>query len=218
MMIKKLAAAVIAASTLFSLQAFADDTSTQTQSPWLIRLRAIDVVPDASSSTITGLGGHVNKVSNDAVPELDISYFLTKNIATELILGTTKHDIKATGTALGQVDLGSVRLLPPTLTLQYHFLPNSTFDPYVGAGVNYTYFYGVNKGPVASSINYSNSFGPALQAGADIAINKNWLINFDVKKLFIQTNATVNVGSASYTTTAKLNPVVYGMGVGYRFS
>ena len=212
-MIKKLT--LITAIALCSGQAFANDL---TASPWLVRVRAIDIEPSASSSTITGLGGHVDEISNDVVPELDISYFFTNHVSSELILGTSKHDISATGTTLGTVDLGSVRLIPATVTLQYHFLPDKVVNPYVGAGVNYTYFYGVDSGSTASSINYSNSFGSAFQVGADIAINKNWLINVDVKKIFIQTNAHVNVGTDTYTSTVDINPVVYGIGLGYRFS
>lgn len=194
--------------------ASADDGS----SPWLLRLRAIDVVPDASSSTITGLGGNVNEIGSDVVPELDISYFLNKNISSELILGTTQNTVKANNTAIGQVDLGSVRLLPPTLTLQYHFMPDAFVNPYLGVGINYTHFYDVKTGNTATSIDYSDSFGPALQVGADVNINKHWMINMDIKKLFIQTNASVDVGSNTYTTNVKINPVVYGVGIGYRFS
>lgn len=206
---------ILSAMTLCSGPAFANDL---TASPWLVRVRAIDVAPSASSSTITGLGGHVDEISKDVVPELDISYFFTNHVSSELILGTTKNDVSATGTSLGTVNLGSVHLIPATITLQYHFLPDKTVNPYVGAGINYTYFYGVDSGSTASSINYSNSFGSAFQVGADISINKNWLINVDIKKIFIQTNAHVNVGTDTYTSTVDINPVVYGIGVGYRFA
>lgn len=192
--------------------------SASTPSPWMIRVRAIDVVPNASSSTITGLGGEVTDINSSIVPELDISYFFSKHVSTELILATSNHDVTATGTAIGNVDLGNVSVLPPTLTLQYHFFPDSLVSPYIGAGVNYTAFYDVDSGPVADSVQYTNSFGPALQIGADIFLNDNWLINIDVKQLFVQTDATVNVGSASYTTNVDINPTVYGVGIGYRFS
>ncbi len=212
-MIKKISL-TLTIMTLSSGQAFADDLRT---SPWLARMRAIDVAPSASSSTITGLGGHVDEISNDIVPEVDISYFFTQQVAAEIILGTTKNDVSATGTSIGTVNLGSVQLIPATVTLQYHFLPDKIVNPYVGAGVNYTYFYGVDSGSTASSINYSNSFGSAFQVGADIAINKHWLINVDVKKIFMQTCAHVNVGADTYTSTVDINPMVYGIGLGYRF-
>lgn len=216
---KKLSLAFLSITALTSAVAMDDiGVSSESQNPWQLRVRAIDINPTASSSTITGLGGQVNQISSDTVPELDISYFFTKHVSTELILATSNHDINATGTALGQVDLGSVGVLPPTLTLQYHFLPDHLVNPYVGAGINYTIFYDANSGATADSIDYTNSFGPALQAGVDIAINQNWMINFDVKYIAIETNATVNVGSSAYTSNVDINPMVYGVGIGYRFS
>ena len=117
------------------------------KSPWLIRARALWIKPEASSPVLPFLGGNVTDISSTVVPELDFSYFFTNHIAAELILATNRHHVIANNTVLGTVDLGKVSLLPPTLTLQYHFIPESTFSPYVGAGVNYTFFYNVNQGP-----------------------------------------------------------------------
>ena len=106
---------------------------------WLIRGRAIAVMPE-ESSTISVIGGEA-KVDEAYMPELDISYFFSDNFATELILSTTNHSAQAVGTALGTVDVGDVWLLPPTLTAQYHFAPKTGISPYVGAGINMTLFY-----------------------------------------------------------------------------
>ena len=108
------------------------------QGDWLVRLRAINVVPN-EEATITPIGGDVD-IDTSVVPELDITYFVQDNWALELILGVTPHDVMAVDTAAGDIDLGDVTLLPPTLTLQYHFNPEGQYRPYVGAGVNYTHF------------------------------------------------------------------------------
>lgn len=203
---------VACALALASQSAFAD------LSNWQIGIRGLDVVPDASSSPITGIGGTVNSISSDVIPELDINYYFTNNVSSELILGTTHNNVEARNTSVGTVKLGSVDLLPPTLTMLYHFLPTSFISPYVGAGVNYTYFYNENSGSTATSIYYSDSFGPALQAGLDINVAKGWAINLDVKKLFISSNVTASVpGVGNVTTNVKINPFVYGLGVQYRF-
>lgn len=193
---------------------------TPTFKHWLVRLRAIYVVPVASSSTITNIHGHVNHISNDVMPEVDFSYFFTKHLATELILGTTRSDIRAKGTSVdtnGELDLGDVWLLPPTLTLQWHFLPNSKIDPYVGAGLNYTIFYNAKHGPTATKVHYSNSFGPALQAGVDYNLNSRWSINFDVKKIWMKTHANIHAGALDVKSDVTINPWIFGAGVGYRF-
>lgn len=196
-----------------SHNAFADDLNN-----WQIGIRALDVVPDASSSPITSINGNVTHISSAVVPELDINYYFTNHVSSELILATTRNSVEATGTSVGTVNLGSVHLLPPTLTLLYHFLPNDRINPYLGAGLNYTHFYNASSGPTASSIYYSDSFGPALQAGFDVNINSNWAVNFDVKKVFISSNVTASVpGVGNVTTSVKIDPFIYGVGMQYRF-
>ena len=98
---------------------------------FMIRGRVIGVIPEDNSSDTT-VGGHV-RASAQAAPEADFSYFFTDNIAAELIAATTRHTVRAEGTAVGDVGVGSTWVLPPTLTLQYHFMPHAVFDPYVGA-------------------------------------------------------------------------------------
>ena len=177
----------------------------------MIRARIIDVVPDESASTT--IGGDV-KISNDVVPELDFTYFVTDNIALELIAGTTRNEVSHTPTG---IDLGKVSLLPPTLTLQYHFMPKERFSPYIGAGLNYTFFY--NEDPAAgsavTSIDYDDSFGYALQAGMDYAVADNWYLNLDVKKIFLSTDVSMNGGTIR--ADVDIDPWIFGAGLGYRF-
>ncbi|HEY9100695.1 OmpW/AlkL family protein [Chitinimonas sp.] len=179
------------------------------QGDWLIRGRVIDVAPDVSTS---GALSTLNvDVDNKAAPELDFTYMLTDKLGAELILGTARHTVTAGGASLGKVSH-----LPPTLTLQYHFAPDTNIRPYVGAGINYTRFYNVDlhAGAVPLDVD-KNSFGGALQAGVDIAVNKDWFVNLDVKKLYIKTD--VNVRGGASLGTLKINPVVWGVGVGTHF-
>ncbi|KCZ50264.1 hypothetical protein HY3_15155 [Hyphomonas pacifica] len=198
------------------------------ENPWMVRGRVIGVLPDESGDlSVAGapLGGDV-EISNQYVPELDITYFFTKNIAAELILGVTPHDVKATNVAAvngANVDLGDVTLLPPTLTLQYHFVNDSQWKPYVGAGVNATFFFNEDKGPVADGIDYDPSYGFALQAGVDYDLDGvpgGWAINADIKKIWINTDVTVDFTTALNATVdadVDINPLVVGLGLGYKF-
>lgn len=196
--------------------------------PWQVRGRILGVYPDESGDLSVGGTALAGGVDIDAgyVPELDITYFFTENLAAELILGVTPHDVTATNVgAVGgaNVDLGDVTLLPPTLTLQYHFKNDSKFTPYIGAGLNYTMFFNENEGPVADNINYDSSFGGALQAGFDYDLDGEpggWLLNVDVKKIWISTDVKVDFTTAlGATVDAKvdINPVVAGVGFGYKF-
>ncbi len=183
------------------------------QNDWIIRGRAVYVRTDVKS-TVSDIGGKVGATS-DLTPELDITKFITPNIAAELIAGTTRHDISLKGSAAGNsVGLGSVKLLPPTLTLQYHFSPTETIRPYAGAGLNYTIFYGAKTGGAATSLQYQNHLGYALQAGLDYMIDKKVSINFDIKKIFLKTRVQVN---DAYTANVRLDPWLFGVGMGYHF-
>ena len=102
-----------------------ENQSTDDYSKWQVRLRLISVIPNESAD-IEAIGGDV-EISTAFVPELDFTYFFNKNWAAELILGTAKHDVEAVSTAAGDIDLGHVWLLPPTLTMQYHFYANDFF-------------------------------------------------------------------------------------------
>lgn len=174
---------------------------------WMVRARAINVAPHESSSV--SIGGTVS-VNNNVVPEVDLTYFFTPNIAVEAIAATTKHNVRTSG----GVDAGSAWLLPPTVTLQYHYTGLSWAKPYVGAGLNYTYFYN-EKGGALNHVEYDNSFGAALQAGVDVPVGNGWYVNADVKKLYISTTATFS--PSGVTADVDIDPWIVGLGVGYRF-
>lgn len=183
--------------------------------PWQVRLRALGVITE-DSGYVNAVPGSGLSYSNTVTPELDISYYFTDNIATELILGTTYANIEGQGAigALGNV--GKVWLLPPTLTLQYHFTNFGAFKPYVGAGLNYTIFYNQHAGS-ADALKVNNTFGTALQVGFDYMVDQHWGINFDVKKLFLKPDFDVTVDGAKQTGKAELDPWLIGAGVTYRF-
>lgn len=180
------------------------------ETPWQVRARAVYIDPANGSAPIGGTGAADRiHVSTKTIPELDVSYFFTPNIAAELILTyPQKHDVTLDG-----AKIGTFKHLPPTLTAQYHFLPGASINPYVGAGINYTVLSKVNLLDGAGSLEH-DSFGLALQAGVDFKLDKNWSINLDVKKVRIRSD--VNVAGAR-ASNVKVDPLLVGMGVGYRF-
>ena len=211
----------------------------------VVRLRATNINPSESSS----LGKDTNKaygpnaaqlfygnnnakleVDSNTIPEVDISYYFTNNIAAELILALgTRHDVSVSGSGglMTKRGLGSVNLLPPTLTAQWHFMPDQTFDPYAGAGVTYVramdnsltwHGPGVNL-PIRID---KNMWGPAIQAGFDVNLKDRWLVNFDVKKVWFDTDVKLNaaaIGVPGYRKIDNLSidPWVISVGVGKKF-
>ena len=230
--------AVVAAFAPVLAQAEAGD--------FVVRLRATHVNPSVSSNlgaqtdatyhgspySAADLYGSSNaelQVGSNTIPEIDFSYYITKNIAAELILALgTRHDVNVSG-AGGAVahSLGSVNLLPPTLTGQWHFMPDQMFDPYVGAG--FAYVRAMDNSLTADATGAGlgthqiridrNNFGTVLQAGFDVNLQDKWLLNFDVKKVFVGTDVELNLGGTGFKKIDSLDidPWVVSVGFGKKF-
>lgn len=190
--------------------------TVETWNPWLIRGRALIVHPQPDATLNAGgvpiLGPDVD-ISTSVVPELDISYFFTPNIAAELILGVTPHHVKGAG-SLDGVRIGDAWLLPPTIMLQYHFTDFGMIKPYIGAGINYTFFFDEKAKGGFDRFDLEDEIGFALQAGVDIMIDRHWGINLDVKKIFLEPDVSVNDGAVE--GKVKIDPWLIGAGVTYR--
>lgn len=173
------------------------------ESPWMVRVRSVHL--DSANRDSSPLGLSIN---NKTFGELDVSYFLSPNLAAELVLTTPqKQTVYASGS-----DIGSFKHLPPSLLLQYHFTNLQGIKPYVGVGINYTHFSDVVLPPGVSLD--SHSWGWAFQAGLDIPLDRNWSINLDVKKAYIRSDV---YDGGSSLGRLRVDPVLYGVGLGYRF-
>ena len=203
----------VSAGTAFAQQA--------TEGNWMVRARGIYLDFDNDQKSGLPLNGVTKVKAEDRwIPEVDISYFFTQNIAAELVLTyPQKIDIK-----VGGHKEGTIKALPPSLLLQYHFTNFGDFKPYVGAGVNYTIFYNTRaSGSLEAAVgdtdvSMSNSFGWALQAGADIPLNNKLFLNFDVKYIDMSTRARLNTTAiGQQSVRVDINPIVVGFGIGTRF-
>jgi outer membrane protein len=182
---------------------------------FMIGFGAVGVLP-TNGGNVSLIGGTPN-ASNAASPLLDGTYFFTPNIALNLIAATTRHKLTVTNSALGTVNLGTVWALPPTLTLQYHLMPQSRISPYVGVGLNTTFFYGYGGNPSApvNRVRVDASVGVAPNIGVDYEIAPNWLLNLDAKWILMQPDVSVNSGLVR--AQANINPFVISAAVRYRF-
>lgn len=173
-----------------------------------IRGRVIGVLADGDG-VVNGTT-LATDVDNAYVPEIDVTYFFTPNIAAELIAATSEHTITAGGNVVGDA-----WILPPTLTLQYHFQPEEKFSPYVGAGINYSMFYGEDDGAGFNNLDVDGGLGWAVQAGFDYWINDNWGVNADIK--YVDLDVDVRVNNSLSADNVELDPVIVGVGASYRF-
>ncbi|KJK20873.1 membrane protein [Burkholderiaceae bacterium 16] len=208
----RLSTIVVAAIALLGSVAAAPAMAApdETQGNWMVRLRATYLDMADKSDPIGGVGASDRiTVNNKWIPELDVTYFFTPHIAAELVLTVPqKQNVYLDGNKIG-----SFTHLPPTLLVQYHFIPNGTFRPYVGAGLNFTRIWGADIANNSLSLD-SWSVAPALQIGMDYKLTKNWFLNADIKKVWLSSDvkaAGVKVSNVS------LDPWLFSMGVGYRF-
>lgn len=216
---KTLLLAATAAIGLLAQPALAQSTAPRGKQAgdFMIGASVIGVLP-MSGGNVDTIGGSPH-ASDAWTGQLDFTYFITQNFSLNLIAATTQHDLEVRNSSLGTVDLGHVWALPPTLTFQYHPLPAERFSPYIGAGVNWTMFYseGGGRNAAVTGVDVRNAFGFALNIGMDVEVAPNWLINFDVKKLFLRPDVAVDTTLGRINARADLDPWIVGVGVRYRF-
>lgn len=205
-----LAATAAAAALAAASPAMAFDTDAVTA-----RVRAVHLNPADKSDAIGALSAPKDTLDVESkwIPDIDFEYALSPNWGLELLLTVPqKHSVTARQTSLGNnVALGSVTHLPPTLTAKYYFLTDKV-RPYVGAGLNVTWF---TKNDLGLNLDIDRwSVGPALQAGVDVSLNEKWSLSVDAKRAWISTD--VSLGGAKLTTV-HVDPWIIGVGVGYRF-
>jgi len=184
----------------------------------LLRAGAAGVFPTGESDNIPTFPAGSKVEADDAWSlGLTFAYMITDNVGIE-VLGAYpfKHDIKATGTISQLGTVGEAKQLPPTVSLQYYFDTDTKFTPYVGAGINYTYFFSEDtKGALNGlDLDLDSSWGLAGQAGVDYELDNNWLLNAAVWYIDIDTNAKVT-GVPSFDV--EIDPWVFMVGVGKKF-
>lgn len=225
-------------ASLFALALAAPIAHAHEAGDILVRAGAITVNPKTDSGSVkvdqgplagTNLGGKAT-MSSDTQLGLNFAYMLTNHVGIELLATTPfEHDVKIKNTGLDAANgkLGTLKHLPPTLSVVYYPLDSkSAFQPYVGAGINYTWIYDEHVGSSAQGQGFNNfkaenSWGWAAQVGMDYMINDKWMINGQVRYIDISTKATVENSALPAGTRAKVNvdvdPMVYMVGIGYKF-
>ena len=229
--IRTAAVAAAAAAVMVAAPALAQDTGGDATrvgiraGDVLLRTRAILVAPnERSGGILPALPGETVSVDNSIMPEVDATYMATDHIGFELIASTTKHNVRGTQGTTGSIgELASAWVLPPTLTVQYHFAPDRHVRPYVGAGINYTIFWnekassGFEAAAGRTIVHMKDSVGWAAQAGIDIDVTRKMFVNLDVKYIDIDTTARLDTTAlGSQHVNVKLDPLVFGVGVGWR--
>jgi outer membrane protein len=188
-----------------ALVALAGPLAAQSQGDWTVGVGLGYVNPKSNNGTLAGAAATVDE---DLRPTFTVEYFIRDNLGIELLAATPfEHDV-----ALGGAVAASVKHLPPTLSLNYHFPTQSKFKPFVGAGINYTTFF--EETTALGTLELDDSIGIALQAGADYMISDRGALRFNVRWMDISTDATLNGAAIG---TAEIDPVVLGVSYVHHF-
>lgn len=189
---------------------------------WIVRAGISDVVPKSSNGTIPGDPGDPSirvDVDDAAMMTFDGTYMITDHFGVELLAALPfEHDIygKAEGIS-GKVKLASVKQLPPTLSAVWRFNSDGQFQPYVGAGVNWTIFFSEKeKGPLNDpdvNLKLDDSVGLAAVVGIDIALTDRMFLNGNIRWMDIDSDVKVN---GEKVVTAKVDPLIYAINIGWR--
>ncbi|MDG6094925.1 OmpW family protein [Acetobacter sp. AN02] len=198
---------------------------------FMIRLSAMGILPQDRDSRVWVNGARMygthTSTTNQAMPEFTFEYFITDHIAADLIVTSTRHEVSANGGMLAGVagqhktDLGKAWVLPPALTFTWHFRPHKRFNPYVGVGVDFQWFYNM-KGSGAlglTKLNAGFTAGPLVNVGFDYQVVGNWFVNADVKQIFSRMHAWAQNDSETLRGRVheSLDPTVVSAGIAYRF-
>lgn len=174
---------------------------------WLISAGASVLEPKSDN---LALGPSTTLQINDVVrPTFDITYMIRDQWGVELFLSTFwRHNLQVTSPT-GTTNFGTIKLLPPTVSLQYHFNPEGRLRPYAGLGLNYTFLS--DESPGALSV--GNSIGPAAQLGFDVQISKRLFLNVSARYIDIDGDARLG---ATNLGSVEVDPFIYGMHFGYK--
>lgn len=174
---------------------------------WLLRFGASSVAPKSNNHEVVNVDSATSFTFN-------VAYMMTSNLSVELLAAYPfEHDINLNADGS---KVGSTKHLPPTLSVQYHFVPGNKFKPYIGVGVNYTNFFSEKTTGALEGVDLSldDSWGLAGEVGADIALNEKWLLNLSVRYIDIDSRAKLNGTSIG---TVSIDPWVYSVNAGIRF-
>ncbi|MDC0343529.1 outer membrane beta-barrel protein, partial [bacterium] len=173
--------ALAAATTALCL--LAAPTLAQSQGDWTIGIGIGNVNPKSNNGTLAGGAATIN---DDTQLTLTAEYFFWDNIGIELLAASPfKHDVSINGAYAG-----TIKHLPPTLSVNYHFPTNGMIKPFAGIGLNYTTFF--DETSPLGVLSLDDSFGVAVQLGADFAVSDQGAVRVNVRWMDIDSDVSLN--------------------------
>jgi outer membrane protein len=202
--------------------------NAQSAGSWMARAGVTTIAPQVTSGDLSAPSFAGTKTDVGSATQLGggISYMLTNNVSVDVPLALPfKHKLYGAGAIAGVGQIGEVQALPITVFLQYRFMEaNSKFRPYVGLGATYAKFFNeqgsgtltalTNPGGPPTKLKVDSKFTVTPQVGATVAFDEKWFFDIFYSKSKLTTKNTLSTGQ---TLDIALDPVSYGVAVGYKF-
>ena len=216
----------ILAASLLALAVASPAAFAHKEGDIIVRAGAITVDPHEDSGAVhiggAAVAGTKATLDSDTQLGLNFAYMVTDHVGIELLAATPfSHDVGTKG--LGGLKLGTIKHLPPTLSAVYYPMQSgSVFQPYVGLGINYTWFFDTKLTSEAENAGFTgldmkDSWGLAYQVGADYMLTDNIMLNAQVRYIDIDTTGTTHLGATKVKVDVDVDPFVYMVGLGYKF-
>ncbi|PPT47860.1 OmpW/AlkL family protein [Xanthomonas arboricola] len=179
----------------------------------LVRVMALDVTVARIDSTIPSVGGKVD-TPDKLVPGADLSYFIADHWAVEGQGGPFVRVYRVRQSLIGDFDVGRIHTRAVSLVLQYHLRPSAKLKPYLGLGLNYAWSGDVEPAAGIPDFKVSDITSGIASLGGDYRVTDRWFLSGSVRYLL---SPTYQFRGHGFNATVKLDTLVVGAGIGYRF-
>lgn len=218
---RNFAAGVLLLATVGSVHAFEAGN-------WLLRGGYGYISPNDDSGVLTGFPGSGVSVDDSSTFAFTAGYMFTDSVSLELLgIWPANHDVDGEGVlpGLGVSDVGELDVFPPTLSLNYYFMPGSKWRPHIGAGINYTTYFDVSASGQAraalggrTDLDVDDSWGLALNAGLDYLVNDRFFLSGGLWYIDMSADATLTgTVAGNLPVDIDVDPFVFMLGGGVRF-
>lgn len=201
--------------------------SAQAAGQWAAYAGVARIAPKVTSGELSqpSLPGSRAGVGRDTGPVFGAAHGLTDNVSVELDLGLPfKHKLYGAGALAGMGELGTVKVLPPTVLLQYRwFHPDAAVRPYAGLGATWAAFMdetgsaalsALSGGTAPVTFSIRDKLAVTAQLGVTVGLDAHWYADLALLKTRLRTRVAFSTG---HSLGIALDPAVAVIALGYRF-
>ncbi|RLE27291.1 MAG: hypothetical protein DRJ65_03255 [Acidobacteria bacterium] len=194
------------------------------QGEWRFATRLTSLSIDAITDPIFDTGTQMESGSSQLTAAIETQYMVSDALAVCFSLTTAPFKLNGKGGDLDGERLGEIWFTPSTLTLRYEFQLRGGLQPYIGGGLNATFYLFDDVEPVLEDYGVTQlvanpSFGWVFEGGLNYDLNKTTFVSLDIKLMDLSN--TLDLENNNQDNLDRVNiegsPIEIGLGVGWRW-